>query len=178
MICNNAKVKLNNGIYVIELPIEKQEEKAKVLKYALEHHGGFFHIEISKVKKPKSLDINSLFHGLLTIYYLSGLHSCDSWQGLKNQLKYQFGAGFKEGSFKMPDGTEYRELKSVSDYGMDEMIPLVDGTIKDMIIVGVDEPLFFEILDTINYNAGQTVKSAVLTKELLKTIHGITHRRK
>lgn len=175
MICNNARVKLLNGVHVVELPIEKQTEKAEVFKYALEHHNGFFHMEISKVKKPKTLKINALFHGLLTIYYLSGMHSSSSWQGLKNQLKYQFGAGFKDGSFEMPNGEVYRELKSVSDYTMEEMIALTDGTIKDMLIVGVDEPLFVEILKTIKYDVNQSVKSAIINKELLKTISGITH---
>jgi hypothetical protein len=150
MICNNARATFADDHYSLTIPENKQAEKDAVLKQAVEKYNGYVHVEISKVRKPKSVEGNRLFHGLVTEYYISGLHSCASWQELKNQLKYQFGAGFIH-TIKLPDGKEYGILKSVAEYSMHELYELTNGTIADMLIQGVDSAKFKEILAKIKY---------------------------
>ena len=150
MTCNNAKAEYSNGQYHLILPPDKQAEKQAVLKEAIEKQGGYFHIEISRVRKPKSIQQNKLFHALITEYYISGLHSCDSWQALKNQMKYQFGEGFIQ-TLTLADGEKYGILKSLADYSMSELSRLTDNVIADMIQAGVNSKKFDEILKEINY---------------------------
>lgn len=148
MICNNAQVVLEYGHYKIILPSDKQSERSAVLDEAIEKHNGFFHLEISRVRKPKSIQQNKLFHALITEYYISGLHSCDSWQALKNQMKYQFGEGFIQ-TLTLADGEKYGILKSLADYSMSELSRLTDNVIADMIQIGVNSKKFDEILKEI-----------------------------
>lgn len=150
MKCNNARAEKIDGRYRLTIPPEYQEEKEAVLKQAVEKYNGFVHVEISKVRKPKSIEANALFHSVLTEYYLSGLHSCKSWQELKNQLKYQFGYGFIH-TLTLPDGEKYGVLKSVGDYNSKELSDLIDGTIKDMLIKGVVSTKFKDILNEIKF---------------------------
>lgn len=150
MVANNARAEYIDGRYRLTLPPNKQEEKDAILKQAVDKYNGYVHVKIEKVHKPKSIEANALFHALLTEYYLSNLHSCHSWQGLKDQLKYRFGAGFLH-TLILPDGNKYGILKSVGDYNTDELSKLIDGTIKDMLIKRVDSKKFREILEGINY---------------------------
>jgi len=149
MTCNNALAtqRLDGG-YSFILPPDKLQEKNAVLKEAIEKHSGYFHIEISRVRKPKSIQQNKLFHALITEYYISGLHSCPSWQALKNQMKYQFGEGFIQ-TLTLADGEKYGILKSLADYSMSELSRLTDNVISDMIQVGVNSKKFDEILKEI-----------------------------
>lgn len=148
MICNNAKASYKDGHYSLTIPDDKQAEKDAVLKEAVERYNGYVHIEISRVRKPKSIQQNNLFHALITEYYISGLHSCDSWQGLKNQMKYQLGEGFIQ-TLTLADGEKYGILKSLADYSMSELSRLTDNVISDMIMVGVNSKKFDEILKEI-----------------------------
>lgn len=150
MTCNNAKAVYVDGHYSLTIPDDKQSEKNEVLKEAVEKYNGYVHIEISRVRKPKSIQQNNLFHALITEYYISGLHSCNSWQALKNQMKYQFGEGFVQ-TLTLADGEKYGILKSLADYSMSELSRLTDNVIADMLIVGVDSTKFKEILETIKY---------------------------
>lgn len=150
MIANNAKAVLIDGHYSLTLPPDKLIEKNAVLKEAVDKYNGYVHIEISRVRKPKSIQQNKLFHALITEYYISGLHSCDSWQALKNQMKYQFGEGFIQ-TMTLADGEKYGILKSLADYSMSELSRLTDNVIADMIQVGVSSKKFNEILEEINH---------------------------
>jgi len=152
MTCNNAIARYVDGHYSLTLPEDKQAEKDAVLKQAVEEYSGYVHVKIEKVHKPKSIEANALFHALLTEYYLSNLHSCGSWQELKDLLKYQFGCGFLH-TVTLPDGNNYGILKSEGNYTTAELSTLIDGTIKDMLIRGVDSKKFFEILKGIEYEA-------------------------
>ena len=150
MTCNNARASVVDNHYSLTLPEYVQTEKDAVLKEAIEKYNGFVHVEISRVRKPKSLESNNLFHALLTEYYKSGKHSCNSWQELKNLLKYQFGAGFEQ-TLTLPDGNQYGILKSLSLYTQAEINGLIDGTIADMLIKDVESKKFRQILETIKY---------------------------
>ena len=152
MTCNNAQAVLIDVHYSLTLPPDKLIEKNAVLKEAIERYNGFCHVEISRVRKPKSIQQNKLFHALITEYYISGLHSCDSWQALKNQMKYQFGEGFVQ-TLTLADGEKYGILKSLADYSMSELSRLTDNVIADMIMVGVNSKKFDEILKEINFEA-------------------------
>lgn len=149
MTANNAIARYIDGHYSLTIPEDKQAEKDEVLKQAVDKYNGFCHVKIEKVHKPKSIEANALFHGLLTEYYKSGLHSCGSWQELKDLLKYQFGVTLHK--ITLPDDNKYVVLKSEGDYTMAELSALIDGTIKDMLIKGVDSKKFFEILKGIDY---------------------------
>ena len=148
MICNNARATFADGHYSLTIPEDKQAEKDAVLKEAVERYNGYVHVEISRVRKPKSIQQNKLFHALITEYYISGHHSCDSWQALKNQMKYQFGEGFIQ-TLTLADGEKYGILKSLADYSMSELSRLTDGVIADMLITGVNSKKFDEILKEI-----------------------------
>lgn len=148
MTANNAQAVLIDGHYKLVIPPEKQAENEAVLREAVERYNGFCHVEISRVRKPKSIQQNNLFHALITEYYVSGKHSCDSWQELKNQMKYQFGEGFVQ-TLTLADGEKYGILKSLADYSMSELSRLTDNVISDMIQVGVNSKKFDEILKEI-----------------------------
>lgn len=150
MICNNAKAVYADGHYSLIIPDNKQAEKDAVLKEAIERYNGYVHIEISRVRKPKSVKQIRLIHGLFTEYYVSGLHSYHSWQELKNQMKYQFGEGFVQ-TMSLADGQKYGILKSLANYSMNELYHLTNNVIADMLIVGVDSKKFKEILEKIKY---------------------------
>jgi len=150
MVCNNAEATWVEDHYKVKLPLDKQKEKNDVLRQAVDRYNGFVHIEISKVLKPKSIEQNNLFHGILGAYFLSGLHSCKTYLELKNLMKYRWGAGFLH-TLQLPDGNSYGILKSVADYKMDELASLIDGTIKEMLQVGVHSTKFLDILEAIEY---------------------------
>ena len=150
MICNNAKASYKDGHYSLTIPDDKQAEKNEVLKEAVEKYNGYCHVEISRVRKPKSEKQIRLIHGLFTEYYVSGLHSYHSWQELKNEMKYRFGEGFSQ-TMALADGQKYGILKSLANYSMNELYHLTNNVIADMLIVGVDSKKFKEILETIKY---------------------------
>lgn len=150
MTANNAKAVYADGHYSLTIPDDKQAEKDAVLKEAIERYNGYVHIEISRVRKPKSVKQIRLIHGLFTEYYVSGLHSYHSWQELKNQMKYQFGEGFVQ-TLTLADGERYGILKSLADYSMNELYRLTSNVISDMLLQGVDSKKFHDILDEIGY---------------------------
>ncbi len=148
MKCNNAEVTDNgDDRFSITLPPDKQEEKLAVLNEAVDKYNGYCHIEISRVHRPKSVEANALFHALLTEYYKSGCHSVTTWQGLKDTLKYRYGAGFLH--MLVVDGQHYGILKSEADYNTAELSSLIDGTKSEMLQVGVQSKKFEEILKEI-----------------------------
>jgi len=150
MTCNNARAEKKGDRYTLTIPDEYQEEKNKVLAEAIEKYNGYVHIEISRVRKPKSIEANNLFHGVLTEYYKSGLHSVRTWQELKDTLKLRYGAGFLH-TLEI-DGEQYGILKSVAEYTSQELSELIDGTIKECLQVGLDSKKFREILEGIKYD--------------------------
>ena len=150
MTCNNAKAEYIDGRYRLTMPSDKQAEKDEVLKQAVEKYNGYCHVEISKVRKPKSIEANALFHSLLTVYYSSGCHSCDTWEGLKISLKMRYGAGLIHQ--ETIDGEKIGFLKSMSEYTTVELSGCIDGTIKEMLLTGVSSKKFTEILEGINYD--------------------------
>ena len=81
MICNNAQLKKHDNKYDITLPEDKEIEKIQVFEYAIKNNNSYVHLEISRVRKPKSIQQNKLFHALITEYYMSGFILVDSWQG-------------------------------------------------------------------------------------------------
>ncbi len=149
MICNNAKAEYIDGRYRLTMPSDKQAEKDEILKQAVEKYNGYCHVEITKVHKPKSIEANALFHSLLTEYYKSGCHSCDTWDGLKISLKLRYGAGMIHQ--EEVDGQKIGFLKSMGDYTTTELSGTIDGTIKEMLQTGVSSKKFNEILKGINY---------------------------
>ncbi len=150
MKCNNAIVKYHDGgRYSLTIPEDKQAEKQEVLKEAVEKYNGYCHVEISKVHKPRSLEANNLFHALLGEYYKSGCHSEDTWEGLKDVLKFRYGIKIE----KVIDEKEITTLKHTAEYNTEEFAPLVDGTIKEMFLTGVTSKKFTEILTGINYDS-------------------------
>ena len=132
MIANNAKASYKDGHYSLTIPDDKQAEKDAVLKEAIERYSGYCHVEISRVRKPKSVNQINLIHALFTEYYVSGLNSYHSWQELKNQMKYQFGEGFVQ-TITLADGERYGILKSLADYSMNELYRLTNNVISDML---------------------------------------------
>ena len=150
MVCNNAVVEWVKDHYKVTLPPDKQKEKNEVLRKAVERNAGYVHMEISAVRKPKSIKANNLFHGVLGVYFLSGLHSCATYDELRNLMKYRWGAGFLN-TLKLPDGKSYGILKSIAAYTIKEIGSLNDGTIREMIQVGVRSKKFEEILEEIDF---------------------------
>lgn len=150
MVCNNAVVEWVDDHYRITLPPDKQKEKNDLLRQAVEKYNGYIHIEISKVKKPKSIEQNNLFHAILGEYFLSGLHSYSTWDELKANLKYRYGGRIQVG-YKMKEGAKVVVLKSVGDYNTEELWVLTDSTIKEALIAGLDTKKFHKILEEIKY---------------------------
>jgi len=148
MICNNAKTEYIDGRYRLTMPPDKQAEKDEVLKQAVEKYNGYCHVEISKVRKPRSIEANALFHSLLSEYYISGCHSSITWDDLKITLKYRYGV-VKQYEV---DGNTLTDVVSTSKYNTAEFSPLIDGTIKEMLLTGVSSKKFTEILEGINYD--------------------------
>ena len=127
-----------------------------------------------------SLLQNSLFHGLLSVYFTSGMHSypIDSFEDLKNQIKLKLGAGYKSYVFIEATNKGYRkgrvdnfddvpdnialdengkkmlwgELKSWSLYTKKERTNLIQNLIVEMINVGVSSKKFNDILKTLEEN--------------------------
>jgi len=150
MKCNNAIVKYHDsGRYSLTIPLDKQEEKQAVLKEAVEKYNGYCYTEISRVKRPRSLEQNNLFHALLGVYYLSGCHSSKTLSDLKMTLKARYGI---KKEFVVDDET-ITMVKHTADYKVDEFTPLIDGTIKEMFLTGVSSKKFDEILEGINYDS-------------------------
>jgi len=128
-----------------------------------------------------SLLQNSLFHGLLSVYFISGLYSypVNTFEDLKNQIKLKLGAGYKsyvfiettEKGFKKNRVDSYEdvpkniaidengkkmlwgELKSWTLYTKKKRKRLMRNLIAEMINVGVSGKKFDEILRTLEENS-------------------------
>jgi len=100
-------------------------------------------ITVDKVNSSKTVKQNSTFHLLWGIYWKSGLASDVSKTVMRNRLKYEYGV---TEYFEAKDGTVIATLKSVSDYTLTEGRQLISGTIEEMLVIGVNDQRFQDMV--------------------------------
>lgn len=139
--------------------------------------GSYYHVEKDD---SGTLLQNSLFHALLSVYFVSGCYSypAKDFGGLKNYVKKSLGAGFESytyfvftgrGVSKREAGTlegirgkvaldengermVYGRLKSWSVYTKKERKECIDRLVAEMKAAGVSGKKFEEILKTLEEN--------------------------
>jgi len=99
-------------------------------------------ITIDNVNTSKSVKQNSTFHDLWGIYWKSGMCSDLSKTKLRNRLKYEHGIT----EFFEYDSKVIATLKSISEYTLKESRNLIQGTIDEMLMVGVNDKRFQEMV--------------------------------
>ena len=148
MMCNNALVlESKEGRYSIELPEDKKAEMQEVCKQGIEKYHGYVHVEITKVRKPRSIEQNNLFHAILAQYYISGVHSCANMEELKTEMKYKYGV-----HISVPKFSDVVFLKSTTEYNTGELSSLTNDMIREMLANGVKTKKFSDILDEIGFS--------------------------
>lgn len=116
--------------------------------------GAVLEVTICEPNKLKSLEQNNTFHLLWSMYWDSGLPSDLTKEKLRNRLKYEYGV---HEYFEMKDGSIQGTLKSISKYTLKEYSPLIDGTIKEMLLTGYSGKRFDEMIQ--EWNRGNNESS-------------------
>ena len=104
---------------------------------------------------------NRLFHKLLQLYYASGEHSYNAknMAHFKKLIKYHLGEG-KEKYYKLFDDNgdlldepklSWR-MKSWRDYTKKQRQNCISNVISEMLQIGINDKLFFEILEQMEQN--------------------------
>lgn len=89
---------------------------------------GFVQVILKRPTKAKTEAQRSAFHALLALYFKSGLHSSESFERLKVDLKIRYGWIF---NYDMA-GETYQVIVSTEKYTMEWYSRLIDGTISEM----------------------------------------------
>jgi len=108
---------------------------------------------------------NKTFHALLQEYWRSGCHSYNarSFTHFRALIKLYLGAGVErfcnvvnENGTPCPRGRADWRLKSWSDYTKAERMSTIDNLIREMMLVQVETPKFYEILNGMEGNRNET----------------------
>ena len=113
---------------------------------------GFVQVILKRPTKAKTEAQRSAFHALLALYFKSGLHSSESFERLKIDLKIRYGWKF---DYEY-EGVKYPVLVSTEKYTMKWYSRLIDGTISEMeqsgIMTSRYKVEYQEILEGLNEN--------------------------
>jgi len=104
-------------------------------------------VKISDPNKNKTVEQNNTFHLLWTIYWNSGLPSDQTKTSLRNRLKFEYGISEY---YELKDGTVKGTLKSISKYTLKDLQILIDGTIREMLLAGVNDKRFQDMIQEWN----------------------------
>jgi len=94
---------------------------------------GFVQVILKRPTKAKTEAQRAAFHALLSLYFKSGLHSSDSFDRLKVDLKIRYGWIF---AYEV-DGENYQVIVSTEKYTSEWYSRLIDGTISEMEQAGI-----------------------------------------
>lgn len=86
--------------------------------------GKYCQIVIKAPEKPSTEKQNRLFHGLLGLYFKSGVHSYESYDMMRDTVKYRYGVShyyviFSNGNYKIvEDPMEFANRGDVANSGL------------------------------------------------------------
>ena len=126
-----------NGKLGIDLSSRYPDEFQEALR---SFKDGFVQVGLKRPSKSKSEAQRSTFHALYSLYFKSGLHSSDSYDTLKVDLKIRYGWVF---NYKV-EGEIYRVVVSTEKYTMEWYSKLIDGTISEMEQSGILGSKYYE----------------------------------
>lgn len=121
------------GRYAIDITTRYGQELQEELGVLYAKKRKQVQVVLKKPTSAKSEAQRAAFHALLSLYFKSGLHSSESFDRLKVDLKIRYGWVFDYES----GGEVYRVIVSTEKYTMDWYSRLIDGTISEMEQAGI-----------------------------------------
>lgn len=101
---------------------------------------GYVQVILKAPESPATEAQNRMFHGLLGLYWKSGIHSFDTYEDMRNTVKKRFGVA----KYMSIDSEQYLYLVSWADYTKKDRMRCIDGLIADMEQTGILSSRFAE----------------------------------